>query len=292
MKILITGAAGFLGKKLITILSKDKAVTLIPTDRVGNKVEKMDITDKEEVMCVFAAHKPDVAIHCAAMSDVDGCEDQKERAMAINRDGTANVVEACNAADALLVHISTDFVFDGRKGGYAEEDKPHPLSYYAKTKYEGEKRVRNRSSKWMVVRPEVLYGYNGDGSERSFTIWVYDSLKAGKNIRVVDDQFNTPTLIDDIAIAIGKLIKKDARGIWHVAGPDRLSRYGMAVILADEFKYDKRLIIPIKTSELRQKALRPQDSSLNTEKLKRAGILMHKFREGVRIMKGQMEKKV
>ena len=293
MKILITGAAGFLGKKLRSILEKKFSFEVICTDRSGNSETgcvKMDITDAEKVMNVITNIKPDAVIHCAAMSDVDGCEDNKKLAMTINRDGSANIAEACNAIDALMVHISTDFVFDGAKGNYAEDDEPNPLSYYAKTKLEGENAVKKKAHKFIIIRPEVLYGYNGDGSERSFTIWVHDNLKAGKEIRVVDDQFNTPTLIDDLAMAIGKLIKKNKLGIWHVAGPERLSRYEMAVQLAEVFGYDASLIKRIKSSELKQKALRPLDSSLNTEKLNKAGISMHGFREGLAIMKGQMGK--
>jgi len=287
MKILVTGAAGFLGTKVMKILKDD--FELIGTDRGSAKGNlKMDITKKEEVDFVFQKVKPDVVLHIAAMTDVDRCETDKEMANRINVMGTKNIIDGCARIKAKLVHISTDFVFNGGKGDYAEDDLPDPLSYYANTKLQAEGLLRRSGLKWLVIRPEVLYGYNGDGSERSFVQWVYSSLKQGKEIKVVDDQYNTPTLVDDIAGALGVLIKKGSEGIYHVAGPDKLSRYDMAVKLAEVFGFDRRLVKRIKSSELKQTAKRPVDSSLNTEKLKREGVMMHTFEEGLKIMKKQM----
>lgn len=287
MKILITGAAGFLGTKVMALLKDD--FELIGTDTGTAKGSlKMDITKKDEVDFVFQKVKPDVVLHIAAMTDVDRCEVEKELAQNINVMGTKNIIDSCKKINARLVHISTDFVFNGGKGDYTEDDLPDPLSYYANTKLQAEELVKRSRLKWIVIRPEVLYGYNGDGSERSFVQWVYASLKQGKEIRVVDDQYNTPTLVDDIANALIILIKKGREGIYHVAGSEKLSRYDMAVKLAAVFGFDKRLIKRIKSSALKQQAKRPVDSSLNTEKLKKEGVIMHTFEEGLRIMKKQM----
>ncbi|MBD3313750.1 dTDP-4-dehydrorhamnose reductase [Candidatus Woesearchaeota archaeon] len=289
MKVLVTGAAGFLGTKIMQTLKND--LELVGTDRQGKEgYQIMDITDRNEVISVIGKEKPDAVIHCAAMTDVDASETEKEKARKINVEGASNVVDACEQYGSTIVYISTDFIFEGDRGGYKEEDEPNPLSYYAKTKLEAENIVRQRSSDYLIIRPEVLYGYNGNRSERSFTIWVYDNLKKGNHINVVDDQYNTPTLIDDIAEAISKLLKKDSKGIYHVAGPERLSRYEMAVKLAEVFGFDKNLIKPITSDKLKQKAKRPKDSSLDTEKLKKEGINMHTFEQGLRIMKGQMSK--
>lgn len=288
MKVLVTGAAGFLGTKVMKLLKDD--FDLIKTDKEGRKGSlKMDITDMDEVISVLNKEKPDVVLHIASVTDVDRCEVERGLAKKINVDGTNNMILACKAINAKIVYVSTDFVFDGKKGDYKEEDKPNPLSYYAETKLEAENLVRKSGLKYLIIRPEVLYGYNGDGSERSFSNWVYTSLKEKKEIKVVDDHFNTPTLVDDIAEAIKILIKKNKEGIYHVAGPERLSRYEMALKIADAFGFDKGLIKPIKTAELKQKAKRPRDSSLNTEKLKREGIMMHKFKDGLKIMKKQIE---
>ena len=288
MKVLVTGAAGFLGTKVMKLLKED--FDLIGTDKDGRRGSlKMDITDMEEISSVMNRTKPDVVLHLAGITDVDRCEADKRLAKKINAEGTKNIIKACEEIDAKIIYASTDFIFDGEKGDYKEDDKPNPLSYYAETKLEAENLVRKSDLRYLIIRPEVLYGYNGDGSERSFSNWVYVSLKDKKEIRVVDDHFNTPTLVDDIAEAIKILIKKNREGIYHVAGPDRLSRYDMAVKIADAFGFDKNLIKPIKTAELKQKAKRPRDSSLNTEKLKREGIIMHKFKDGLKIMKKQIE---
>lgn len=287
MKILVTGAAGFLGTKAMKLLADD--FELVGTDKEDSKgCLKMDITKKEEVDFVVGKTMPDIILHIAAMADVDGCEEHKELANRINVLGTKNIAEACKKINAKVISFSTDFVFDGRKGNYKEDDFTNPLSYYARTKLDAENIVKKSGVKYIIIRPEVLYGYNGDGSERSFVNWAYQNMKEGKEIKVVDDQFNTPTLIDDIANAVAVLIKKGREGIYHVAGPERLSRHEMAAKIAKVFGLDASFAKPIKSSELKQKAKRPVDSSLNTEKLKREGIIMHDFEEGLRIMKRQM----
>ena len=288
MKVLVTGSAGFLGTKVMNLLKDD--FELIGTDKDGRKGSlRMDIIDVNEVNSVIKKAKPDVVLHLASITDVDRCEVEKAFAKKINVDGTRNIIKACKGVNAKIIYVSTDFVFDGKKGDYKEDDKPNPLSYYAETKLEAESLVRKSGLRYLIIRPEVLYGYNGDGSERSFSNWVYVSLKNKKEIRVVDDHFNTPTLVDDITEAIKILIKKNREGRYHVAGPERLSRYGMALKIADAFGFDKALIGPIKTAELRQKARRPRDSSLNTEKLKREGVIMHSFGDGLKIMKKQID---
>lgn len=287
MKILVTGAAGFLGTKVMNILKDD--FELIGTEREKRKGSiKMDITDRKEVFSVLERIKPDIVLHIAAMADVDACEIKKDLAWSVNVEGTKNIIEGCKRIGAKMIHISTDVVFDGKKSPYKEDDKPNPLSYYAKTKFEGEKAVRESGIKKLVLRVEVLYGYNGDGSERSFTIWAYENLKKGKEIRVVNDQFNTPTLIDDIANAIKLLIKKNKEGLYHVAGSQSLSRYEMAVKIAEIFGFDKSLIKPITSEELKQIAPRPKDTSLDIGKLIKEGITMHTFEEGIKIVKKQM----
>lgn len=288
MKILVTGAAGFLGTKVMKLLKDD--FELVGTDREGIKgCLNMDITKREEVDFLLRKFRPDIVLHIAAMADVDRCEIERRAAHSINVMGTLNVVGGCSKISAKIVHISTDVVFNGGKGDYREDDLPDPLSYYARTKLEAEEVVRRSSIRWLIIRPEVLYGYNGDGSERSFTMWAYNNLKEGKEIRVVDDQFNTPTLTDDIANAIKVLVKKGREGIYHVAGSEGLSRYDMAVKVAEVFGLDKKLIKKIKTAELKQTAPRPRDTSLNIEKLKKEGVVMHSFGEGLRIMKKQMK---
>lgn len=288
MKLLVTGASGFLGVKLVNVLKKD--FQLIATSRVGNNgIIGMDISNMGEVSSVISRIKPEVVVHNAALTDVDRCEIEKELAWKINVEGTRNVLDACKSVKAKIVYFSTDFVFDGSNPPYGEDDIPNPLSHYAKTKREAEILVEKSGLEFLLIRPEVLYGFNGDGSERSFVNWVYQSLEKGIPIRVVNDQFNTPTLIDDIAEALRILLKKKRIGVYHVAGPQRLSRYEMALRIANAFKFDKSLIKSIPSSQLRQKAPRPRDSSLKSGKIAGEGIKMHTFDEGMLVMKKQVE---
>ena len=287
INILVTGASGFLGTKIMSILKGD--FNIIGTDRDESRGNsKMDITDANEVSSMIHKIKPDVVLHLAALADVDKCETDRYSARKINVEGTRNLIEACKKTNSKFIFISTDFVFDGKKGNYKEEDKPNPLSYYGVTKLEAEKLVEKSGLKYLILRLEVLYGFNGNGSERSFTMWVFNSLKQGKEIKVLDDQFSTPTLTDDIANAIKLLVNQKKEGLYHVCGSQRLSKYDMAVKLAEVFNFDRLLIKPMKTSDFKQAAARPKDSSMIIEKLKKEGIKMHSFEEGLQIMKKQM----
>ncbi len=247
----------------------------------------MDITNKSEVMRTLLKNLPDVVIHLAAMTDVDKCEIEKARAKKVNVHGTSNLIEACKKISAKIIYLSTDFVFDGKRGYYEEKDDTNPLSYYAKTKLWGEIIVEKSELDYLILRPSVLYGYN-DILGRGFVNWVINNLIEREEIRVVIDQVYTPTLIDDIANGIEVLLNRGCSGIYHLAGPQKLSRYEMALIIAKTFNFENSLIHPITASELKQKAIRPIDSSLNIEKIKREGIYMHNFIDGLKIMKKQM----
>ncbi len=321
MNILIIGASGFLGKKIYDRLKENQGNKLIGTyssDRDGKIRElgdnkdfqdflKFDISEEssvdkldKEVMKRFGK-KPDFVIHCAAMTDVDYCELHQEEANLVNANGTESLAKHFKQG---FIYISTDFVFDGEKGDYSEKDIPKPPNYYALTKYLGEKAVRENCDDYMIVRVAVLYG--ASSNKKKFTNWAVDQLKAKNQIRVVTDQICTPTLIEDIASGLERLItirkdegsKKEKKyasnktgenNIFHVAGSQKLSRYDMALEIADTFGFDRKLITPIKTSDLNQVAKRPKDSSLKIDKIKKLGIKMSSFQEGIRKVKEQME---
>lgn len=295
MKVLVTGASGFLGTKVMKLLRKNFSLVGVCKERKVPGLHSLNIANKKNVVALLQKEKPDVVLHIAAMTDVDKCEVEKEEAWQVNVAGTKNVLEGCKAVEAKMVYISTDFVFDGKKGDYKETDKPNPMNYYGKTKLEAEKLVQASGVSWLIGRVQVLYGYNEGRTERSFVAWLYQSLKEGKETFVVDDQICTPTLIDDAAVALKILIQKKREGVYHISTADKIIRYAMALQLAKAFGFDTGLIHPISSGELAkkigQKAQRPMDTSYNTEKLKREGILMHGFREGVRIMQKQIEGK-
>lgn len=283
MRVLIIGV-GFLGTKLMSKFSNHFEVY---GTSFHNRKElfQLDICDKENMNSLFSKINPDIVIHTAAFSDVDKCEEDKEFARKINIEGIKNVINACRNFNSKLMFISTDFVFDGKKGDYTEEDLSMPLNYYGETKLEGERLIINSGVKYIIIRTAVLYGYNDKEDGSNFFKWVYESLKNGKKINVFTDQINSPTLIDDIAEVLIVLINKDKEGRFNVVGSETISRFDFAVKIADFFWFDKKLIKPIKSNQFKQKALRPRNVSLDISKIKRLGIKMNGVNSGLMVIK-------
>ncbi len=268
-KILITGASGLLGNWIAKFASKDYIVT--PTDVVESplsNVIKADITDLAALQILFQSAKPNTVIHTASETNVDKCEIEKDRAWKINVEGTRNIVEACRQTNAKLIYISTDYVFDGEKGMYSEEDTPNPLNFYGLTKLEGERQASKSSPNMAILRTSVLYGTHP--TKQDFVTWVMTKLKQANEITVVDDHFNTPTLAQNLASMALEIAQRDLKGIFHTSGSERISRFDFARKIAVAFGLDDSLIKPIKMKELAAWiAIRPRDSSLNTVKIQR-----------------------
>lgn len=277
MKILTTGSNGFLGTKLMSILSKK--FNVIGIDR------ESDIT-KNEVIDKIKRIKPDIIIHAAAYTDVDECEIEKEKCYDVNVNGTKNIIEAAKLINAKIIYISTDFVFDGKKGNYKEEDTLNPINYYSKTKFEAEELVK-KNSNYLIIRSAVLYGYNNKNDNFNFVEWVIENLKGDNKIKIVNDQINSPTLIDDICYSIIKLINQT--GIFNVAGSESISRYDFALKIAEVFNLNKNLIEPVTSEELNQRAVRPKNLSLDISKITSLGIEMSNIEEGLLKMKKQIK---
>jgi len=268
-KLLVTGASGLLGNWTVGLADSDYVVT--PTDIIEpphpNAVTA-DITDAKGVRHLLSRLRPDLVIHTASETNVDRCETEKERAWKINVEGTRNIAEACRETGAKLVCISTDYVFDGEKGLYDEEDAPNPLNFYGLTKLEGEKQAMRRCKNCAVLRTSVLYGRHP--WKQDFATWVINKLKQHQEITVVDDHFNTPTLAENLAEMALEVGALDSQGIFHTSGCERISRYDFARKIAETFKLDSGLIKPIKMNELKAWiAKRPRDSSLDTGKVQK-----------------------
>ena len=264
-KILITGAFGQLGTSLCKALSNE---SILATGRsifssTKYKSIELDITNPKQVKGVIYKYNPDIIIHLAAMTDVDGCEKNPETAFDVNVKATEGLINNYNGK---FIYISTDYVFDGEDGPYVEDDKVNPVSVYGKTKLYGENMVKNSDANWVILRSNIIFSYN-DRTKASFVNWVVDSLKKQESIRVVNDQWNNPTWTNDLAKVILKIIEKDAIGLYHYGGRDYMNRFEFAKMIASSFGLDGSLISPITTSELKWLAQRPLKSGLNTKKI-------------------------
>ncbi|MGQ9805123.1 MAG: dTDP-4-dehydrorhamnose reductase [Chlorobiales bacterium] len=272
-RVLIIGANGLVGQKLTEVFSHDRRFDLLISarqSRAYNKVAsfgyvQLDASHLASVKELVWNFSPEIIINAAAYTDVDGCEREKELSWKANVTAVENLVVASRLVGARVIHISTDYVFDGKAGPYDETATPNPLSYYGKEKLASENAVRASGENWVIVRTMVVYGVATD-VKKNFAIWLAQELKKGNPVNVVSDQFGNVTLADDLARGIYELVRQNKRGLYHIAGADILSRFEFARKLADEFGYDKSLIRPIKTSELNQLAVRPLQSGLITLK--------------------------
>jgi dTDP-4-dehydrorhamnose reductase len=206
---LVTGSNGLLGQKIIYALRGRDDVRCIATGigpcrmkkREGYDYVELDITDPEAVQRIIGHFVPDVVINTAAMTNVDACEVKKEEANQLNVSAVGYLIEACRKVDAHLVHLSTDFVFDGNNGPYLETDQPSPLSHYAQTKWDGERLVQESGLSWSILRTIIIYGVVDDNSRSNVVLWTFNSLRSGSSIRAIDDQYRSPTLAEDLADA-------------------------------------------------------------------------------------------
>jgi len=258
MNILITGSKGQLGRALRKEFKSDKDVSLILTD-----IDEMDITDIEDIKRVFFHHKPDVVINCAAHTAVDMCEDDKEKAYLINYNGAENLAIVSHEAGAKMIHISTDYVFDGDSNKpYIETDKPNPQSVYGSSKRDGEIAVLKNNKKSFILRTAWLYGEG-----KNFVKTMLQLSTKMDSIKVVDDQVGAPTSAIEVAKAIALLAKSDAYGIYHGTCEGSCSWYEFANKIF-ELKNINIEVTPCTTSEFPLKAKRPNFSVLENKAFK------------------------
>ena len=270
-RILITGTNGMLGSNTAKFYSDKEKIELLCTDKeksnTSNNFEEIvcDITNREQIKKVILDFYPDYVINTAAFTNVDLCETEKEIAWKTNVKAVEYIAEACRTVDAHLVHISSDYVFDGKKGPYSENYTPNPLGYYGRTKLASENTLKISGINYTILRTNVLYGVVEKG-KADFVYWVIKSLSENKKINIVTDQFNNPTFVDDLISGINKVIEFKKSGIFNIGGREFLNRYDFTQKIADYFNLNKNLIKPILTKELNQKAPRPLKSGLITLK--------------------------
>lgn len=226
----------------------------------------MDISNRALVQKVFDKIKPEIVIHAAALTNVDKCEQNKTLAWRVNVEGTNNIIRFSHKYKAFLVYVSTDYVFSGEKGMYKETDEVGPINYYGITKLEGEKTIMALMDKWCIARPSVIYGSTPAAGKINFALWVIENLRKGESIRVITDQYVSPTLNTNLADMILEVVERRLTGVYHLAGATPINRYEFAQILAETFDLDKNLIVRASSSEIKWIAKRPKNTSLNVEK--------------------------
>lgn len=296
-RFLITGSNGLLGQKLVELLIKDSSIETVATARGENRLpfkdsyefHSMDITDPAQVEAVVSLVKPDVIIHTAAMTNVDQCEAEKDACWKQNVSAVEYLVSSCKRHDVFLVHVSTDFIFDGAAGPYKEDAEPNPISFYGWSKYAAEKAVINSDIKWGIARTVLVYGIAHDMSRTNIVLWVKKSLEDGKNIKVVTDQFRTPTLAEDLAQGCFLIADQEAEGIFNISGKELYTPYEMAIIAADYFKLDKSLITQTDGSGFSQPARRPPRTGFDLTKSEAVlGYKPHSFVDGIALLASQI----
>ncbi len=297
--VLVTGSNGLLGQKLTEKILNEGRVKLIATSKGANRYPmsdgfeyaELDILNNQQVKDVIERYKPDAIIHTAAMTNVDVCEANKELCHQLNVDAVQNLISLCETHKIQLVHLSTDFVFDGADGPYTEEDAVNPLSYYGESKVLAEELIKASKANWAIIRTILVYGITSDMSRSNIVLWAKGALEKGLPINVVNDQWRMPTLAEDLAEACLLAVEKDAQGVYNVSGKDYMSIADLVRKVADYWDLDKSIMSEISSESLNQTAKRPVRTGFVLDKtIKDLNYKPHSFEEGLAIVDEQMKK--
>lgn len=295
--ILVTGANGLVGQKIIEQLSSH-TVQVIATGKGASRIPQTsnafyipaDITQKNEVNHIFDQFPITQVIHCAAVTNVDYCELHPLECQKGNVDAVEYLISACEKHASKLIHVSTDFIFDGSDGPYDEEAKPNPLSIYGNSKLQAEELVTKSKISWAIARTILVYGVSKDMSRSNIVLWVKKSLEEKKQIQVVIDQLRTPTLADDVAQGLILLALKNAEGIFNIGGPDKMTIFEIAMQVAKFWNLDTELIKPTLSYTIKQPAKRPPITGLKIQKaIQQLGYQPHTFLEGLKKVDEQLK---
>ncbi len=297
IKVLITGSNGLVGQKIFQFASDEKGFSMVLTARTellfdhgSCPFEYFDVTSFEQARDLITRYRPDVVVHTAALSQVDYCETHPEEAERTNYHSVKNLVYLSQCLPFHLVFLSSDFVFRGDRGHYSETDIPFPLTLYGQNKFNAEKYIMNHCPVHTIIRTSLVYGYLPRLSRSNLFVLVKEKLEKNQPLRIVSDQFRTPTLAEDLSAGILNVIKHKRTGIYHLAGKDFLSVYDFSLRIARYFGYDENLITPVSTSTLKEAAQRPAITGLVIDK---AGIDLgyHPLGldDGIRLVAGQMQ---
>jgi len=259
-------------------------------DHEGYTYDEVDITDYISVNKIITRLKPDIIIHGAAMTNVDACETDQENCRLLNVEAVRNLAQVCETLNIHLIHVSTDFIFNGESGPYDETAKPDPISYYGWSKAEAEKIVQKMNTPWTIIRTVLVYGIVDHMSRSNIVLWVKNSLEQGKKINVVNDQWRTPTLAEDLAEGCFLAAMKGATGIYNISGNEFMNIYEIACKVADHYGLDKDLIHPTDSTTLNQPARRPPKTGFIIDKaMKELGYRPTSFANSLTILDKQLK---
>lgn len=297
--ILTTGSNGLLGQKLTEKILAEGRVKLVATSKGTNRYPvkggygyaEMDILNAAQVREVIETYSPDAIVHTAAMTNVDTCEANKALCRQLNVDAVQTLISICEEKNIQLIHLSTDFVFDGADGPYKEEDAVNPVSYYGESKVLAEALLKNSKVNWAILRTILLYGISSDMSRSNIVLWAKAALEKASPFNVVNDQWRMPTLAEDLAEACLLAVEKNAKGIYHVSGKDYMSIADLVRKVADYWGLDQSFINEISSTSLNQMANRPVRTGFILGKtIKDLDYRPHSFEEGLAILDQQMKK--
>lgn len=290
--ILIIGANGFTGRQLLNDLSNQAGFNVIgcslhpdilPANTRNYHFMEADIRNKEVAGKLLEEMHYDVVVNCSALSVPDYCELHHEEADLINITAVSDIACLCEKYASRFIHLSTDFVFDGQAEQlYTEKERPAPVNYYGFTKWKGEEKVAEICSNYAIVRVAIVYGKALPGQHGNIVQLVMNRLQAGQEIRVVSDQWRTPTYVGDVSDGIQRLIEKPINGIFHICGSECLTIADVAYQVADSMKLDRSLIHPVSTEEMKESTPRPRFSGMSIEKaVRELGYVPHSLKESI-----------
>lgn len=296
-KIFVTGSNGLLGQKLTDLALADDRITLVATSRGENRHPikegytyiDLDILESDRLRTAIAEHRPQTIINTAAMTNVDACEHDPEGCRKLNVDAVATLVALCEEFGIHLIHLSTDFIFDGKEGPYAEDAQPNPLSLYGQSKLDAEHHIERSNCKWAILRTILVYGVVADMSRSNIVLWAKGALEKGEPLRVVNDQWRMPTLAEDLAQACLLTAISGAQGVFHISGKDMFAIHELVAAVADFWKLDKSLIRQVSSDTLSQAAPRPARTGFVLDKARRElGYEPRSFEEGLALVDQQL----
>ena len=288
-----------LGQKLVNLICGDQTseIKLIATSKGPNRnitqsgyeYCNLDLTNRDDLCNVIGNYRPEMIINTAAMTNVDQCESEKDACWNLNVGAVETLIDICQENNCKLIHLSTDFIFDGLAGPYTEEADPHPLSYYGESKLASEQLILDSNIDWAIARTVLVFGIVNDMSRSNIALWVKDSLEKGKHLKIVNDQWRTPTLADDLAEGCYLIARKRAKGIFNISGKELLTPYEMAMKTAIYFGLDQNLIEKVDASSFTQVAKRPAKTGFIIDKAHRElGYNPRSFDEGLEIVSAQL----